>query len=69
MVLLKFLRAREWDVEAACKMLYATLEWRKEFRVDNLEDEHSSTAFNSHDRVVGQDVDGGWVLGEVGFRT
>ncbi|KAK1307950.1 Patellin-4 [Acorus calamus] len=38
-ILLKFLRAREFKVEAALEMLKNTLRWRKESRIDSILDE------------------------------
>jgi hypothetical protein len=38
-VLLKFLRAREFKVNEAFEMLKKTLKWRKEMKIDSILDE------------------------------
>ncbi|KAK9268231.1 hypothetical protein L1049_010674 [Liquidambar formosana] len=43
-VLLKFLRAREFKVNEAFEMLKKTLQWRKEFKVDSILDEDLGAA-------------------------
>ncbi|KAG8385177.1 hypothetical protein BUALT_Bualt03G0014800 [Buddleja alternifolia] len=42
-VLLKFLRAREFKVNDALEMLKKTLQWRKEFKIDSILDEEFET--------------------------
>ena len=58
-VLLKFLRAKDYNVDAAFEMLMARLEWQRTFRLDELlEKEDFGTAFEGHDTILGEDVQG-----------
>ncbi|MCO5605298.1 hypothetical protein L7F22_059480 [Adiantum nelumboides] len=57
-VLLKFLRARDFKVNDAMSMLKDTVVWRKEFEADNLVDEETSTEFDSVAYMHGVDKEG-----------
>jgi hypothetical protein len=57
-VLLKFLRAREWNVDQALEQLKKTLEWRRDFDMTSLMDEEFSHAFSQLGRVYGKDRTG-----------
>lgn len=45
-ILLKFLRASELDVKLAVERIIVTLQWRKEFRVEDLKNETFDTEFS-----------------------
>jgi len=58
-VLMKFLRARNLNVEAAATMLTATLRWRAQFKVDEaLEEKFPEELFGKLGRVYGRDKGG-----------
>jgi len=57
-VLLKFLRAREFDVEKAWQQLKSTLEWRRDFDMASLKTEEFSDAFGKLGKVYGRDKTG-----------
>ncbi|EMD38799.1 hypothetical protein CERSUDRAFT_112536 [Gelatoporia subvermispora B] len=58
-VLMKFLRARDLDVEAARKMLSDTLKWREEFKVDEVtKAEYDEETFGGVGKIFGHDKDG-----------
>lgn len=58
-VLMKFLRARELNVENATDMMISTLKWREEFKMDELaNDESLQEAFSSVGHIFGKDKDG-----------
>lgn len=52
--LLRFLRAREFNVEKAREMLTQSLHWRKKHQIDKLLDEYEAP------RVVKEYFPGGW---------
>ncbi|KAG2483679.1 hypothetical protein HYH03_017482 [Edaphochlamys debaryana] len=54
-VLLKFLRARQWDVVAALDMLIKCLKWRKEFDIANLPREVLPPQLDAAGRKTGRD--------------
>ncbi|XP_051128294.1 patellin-4 [Andrographis paniculata] len=54
-VLLKFLRAREFKVNEALEMLKKTLEWRKEFKIDTILEEEFETDLSSAAYMCGVD--------------
>ncbi|KAK4491542.1 hypothetical protein RD792_002294 [Penstemon davidsonii] len=57
-ILLKFLRAREFKVNDALEMLKKTLEWRKEFKIDSILDEEFGADFDSVAYMSGVDREG-----------
>lgn len=57
-VLLKYLRAEEFDVDKAEKRIVQTLIWRAECQVDYLKEAELPKEFLGHDVIDGQDVDG-----------
>ncbi|KAI0825493.1 CRAL/TRIO domain-containing protein [Irpex lacteus] len=58
-VLVKFLRARELNVQEAQTMLVATLKWRQEFKIDELlSEEFPEDVFGGVGRVFGHDKEG-----------
>lgn len=57
-VLLKFLRAREFKVDDAFKMLEKTLHWRKEFKADSILAEELGTDLDSVAYMSGTDRQG-----------
>ncbi|KAH9928788.1 CRAL-TRIO domain-containing protein [Amylocystis lapponica] len=57
-ILVKFLRARNLDVDEAYKMLVDTLRWRQEFKVEEaVKDEHAEQ-FGKLGRLFGHDKEG-----------
>eukprot|EP00123_Amoebidium_parasiticum_P011221 comp20584_c0_seq1/m.26510 comp20584_c0_seq1/g.26510 ORF comp20584_c0_seq1/g.26510 comp20584_c0_seq1/m.26510 type:complete len:371 (-) comp20584_c0_seq1:207-1319(-) len=54
-VLLKYLRAREFEMEKSLEMIVNTLKWRKEFNVKALSGETFPSAFDSLGCVYGTD--------------
>ncbi|KAK1356582.1 Patellin [Heracleum sosnowskyi] len=57
-VLLKFLRARDFKVNEAFEMLKKTLEWRKEWKLDSILDEDLETDLSSAAYMSGVDREG-----------
>ncbi|KAL0442392.1 UNVERIFIED_CONTAM: Patellin-4 [Sesamum latifolium] len=57
-VLLKFLRAREFKVNDAFEMLKKTLQWRKEFKIDSILDEEFGADLASAAYMSGVDRQG-----------
>ncbi|KAK6123824.1 hypothetical protein DH2020_042425 [Rehmannia glutinosa] len=57
-VLLKFLRAREFKVNDAYEMLEKTLQWRKEFKIDSILDEEFGNDLSSAAYMSGVDRKG-----------
>ncbi|CAI9783500.1 unnamed protein product [Fraxinus pennsylvanica] len=57
-VLLKFLRARDFKVNDAFQMLEKTLQWRKEFKIDSILDEEFGPELNSAAYMSGVDREG-----------
>lgn len=57
-VLLKYLRAEEFDVDKAEERIVKTLVWRAECQVEYLKDAELPKAFLGHDFIEGHDVDG-----------
>ncbi|XP_059666709.1 patellin-4-like [Cornus florida] len=57
-LLLKFLRARDFDVDEAFEMLRDTLQWRKDFKMDSLLDEDLGAEFGSTAYTSGVDREG-----------
>ncbi|KAL2494012.1 Patellin-4 [Forsythia ovata] len=57
-VLLKFLRARDFKVNDAFQMLEKTLQWRKEFKIDSILDEEFGPELNSAAYMSGVDLQG-----------
>ncbi|KAJ3338821.1 hypothetical protein HDU93_009043 [Gonapodya sp. JEL0774] len=57
-VLLKFLRAREFDIDNAKDMLIKCLKWRKEFNINGLLAEKFDPAFDQAGFVYGKDRQG-----------
>ncbi|PIM97970.1 Phosphatidylinositol transfer protein SEC14 [Handroanthus impetiginosus] len=57
-VLLKFLRAREFKVNDAFEMLKKTLQWRKDFKIDSILDEEFETDLSSAAYMSGIDRQG-----------
>lgn len=57
-ILLKFLRAREFKVNEAFEMLKKTLEWRKEFRTDSILEEELGQDISSVAYMNGVDREG-----------
>lgn len=57
-ILLKFLRAREFKVNEAFEMLRSTLRWREEFRMDSILDEDLGFDLSSIAYVNGVDLKG-----------
>jgi len=58
-ILVKFLRARELNVENAANMMISTLKWREEFKVDELAtEEFPQDLFGSIGHVFGKDKGG-----------
>uniref|UniRef100_A0A7S4Q212 CRAL-TRIO domain-containing protein n=1 Tax=Alexandrium monilatum TaxID=311494 RepID=A0A7S4Q212_9DINO len=58
MVLLKYLRAEDLDVERAAKRLAETLQFRVDSTLDALVDEELPEHFQGHDTIDGVDADG-----------
>merc|ERR1719265_143842 len=58
MVVLKFLRAEEFDVEKAYPRITSTLVWRCQCCVETLRDAELPEQFQGHDFFSGTDVDG-----------
>lgn len=54
-VLLKFLRAREFKVNEALEMLKKTLQWRKEFKIDTILEEQFEADLSSAAYMCGVD--------------
>ncbi|KAJ3050370.1 hypothetical protein HK097_008676 [Rhizophlyctis rosea] len=54
-LLLKFLRARDFDVQKATQMIIDTLKWRKEFNIVGLMNETFPKAYDELGVVYGQD--------------
>lgn len=54
-VLLKFLRAREFKVDQAFEMLKKTLKWRKEFKIDSILEEEFEADLSSAAYMSGVD--------------
>eukprot|EP00250_Pteridium_aquilinum_P016439 c23104_g2_i1 orf=101-1693(+) len=57
-ILLKFLRARDFKVNDAMSMLKDTVVWRKEFEADNLVEEEITSEFDSVAYMHGVDKEG-----------
>lgn len=57
-VLLKFLRARDFKVNEAFEMLKKTLEWRKEWKIDSILDEDLGTDLSLAGYMSGVDREG-----------
>ncbi|KAL2474796.1 Patellin-4 [Abeliophyllum distichum] len=57
-VLLKFLRARDFKVNDAFQMLEKTLQWRKEFKIDSILEEEFGPELNSAAYMSGVDLQG-----------
>ncbi|KXS09405.1 CRAL/TRIO domain-containing protein [Gonapodya prolifera JEL478] len=57
-VLLKFLRAREFDIDKSKDMLLATLKWRKEYNMKGLLSETFDPAFHQAGYLFGKDRKG-----------
>ncbi|KAL8089054.1 hypothetical protein AgCh_038715 [Apium graveolens] len=57
-VLLKFLRARDFKVKEAFEMLKKTLEWRKEWKIDSILNEDLGTDLSSAAYMSGVDREG-----------
>ncbi|KAF8408727.1 hypothetical protein HHK36_004795 [Tetracentron sinense] len=57
-ILLKFLRAREFRVNEAFEMLKNTLQWRKEFKIDSILDEDLGADLSSVAYMNGVDREG-----------
>jgi len=58
-ILVKFLRARNLNVEEATKMLTATLKWREEYKAaETADEEFSQDVFGGIGFVAGKDKDG-----------
>ncbi|PVG04713.1 CRAL/TRIO domain-containing protein [Serendipita vermifera] len=58
-VLVKFIRARQGDLEAAKTMLVSTLKWREEFKVDHLaKEEFPEDVFGKVGVISGKDKEG-----------
>ncbi|KAJ4966625.1 hypothetical protein NE237_018474 [Protea cynaroides] len=57
-ILLKFLRARDFKVNDAFEMLMNTLQWRKEFKIDSILDEDLGSDLNSVAYMNGVDRKG-----------
>ncbi|KAK4488078.1 hypothetical protein RD792_003820 [Penstemon davidsonii] len=57
-VLLKFLRAREFKVNDAYQMLEKTLQWRKEFKIDSILDEDLGSDLDCAAYMSGVDIQG-----------
>lgn len=57
-VLLKFLRAREFKVNEAFEMLKKTLQWRKEFKIDSIAEEEFEADLASAAYMSGVDREG-----------
>ncbi|KAK9274916.1 hypothetical protein L1049_022171 [Liquidambar formosana] len=57
-ILLKFLRAREFKVDEAFEMLKNTLHWRKEYNIDSILDEDFGTNLASAAYINGMDREG-----------
>ncbi|KAJ4980975.1 hypothetical protein NE237_031812 [Protea cynaroides] len=57
-ILLKFLRARDFKVNDAFEMLKNTLQWRKEFKIDSILDEDLGSDLNSVAYMNGVDREG-----------
>ena len=57
-ILLKFLRAREFKVNEAFEMLKKTLEWRKEFKMDSILEEELGQDISSVAYMNGVDREG-----------
>ncbi|CAA3008459.1 patellin-4 [Olea europaea subsp. europaea] len=57
-VLLKFLRARDFKVNDAYQMLEKTLKWRKDFKIDSIFDEEFGPELNSVAYMSGADREG-----------
>ncbi|XP_010543667.1 PREDICTED: patellin-5-like [Tarenaya hassleriana] len=57
-VLLKFLRARDLKAQEACTMLRETLQWRKEFNIDELIDENLGDDLDKVVFMQGHDREG-----------
>ena len=62
-VLHKFLRARDWNVEASAKLLKESLLWRGEEGVDELAegDESFGPDFDAHSSIFLADKSGGFI--------
>jgi len=61
-VLLKFIRAEEGDVDKAAGRIVSTLVFRAECQIDSLRDAELPDYFQGHDSLSGVDVDGRPVL-------
>lgn len=57
-ILLKFLRAREFKVNETYEMLRNTLQWRKEFKMDSILEEEFGTEYDSVAYTNGEDREG-----------
>ncbi|KAJ3087482.1 Non-classical phosphatidylinositol transfer protein (PITP) [Quaeritorhiza haematococci] len=57
-ILLKFLRAREFDIQKAGDMLTGTLKWRAEFDTISLMNETFGKEFDAFGRIYGKDKNG-----------
>ena len=57
-VLLKFLRARKFDLEEATTMIINCLKWRKEFKVSTIKDETFSPTLQTGGLIHGRDING-----------
>lgn len=57
-VLLKFLRAREFKVNEAFEMLKKTLQWRKEFKIESISEEELEAELASAAYMSGVDREG-----------
>lgn len=57
-ILLKFLRAKDYTVEAAFEMLVSRLKWQQSFGLDALMEEDFGPSFQGHDSLLGTDVEG-----------
>ena len=57
-ILAKFLRAKDNDVDGAAEMLRARLEWQRTMDLDAIAGEDFGTAFAGHDMIIGEDLEG-----------
>ena len=57
-VLLKFLRARKFDLEAASTMLVNCLKWRKDFKISTIKEEIFPGTLQTGGLIHGRDING-----------